>query len=106
MLIGTNPDLQKANIAFEIDELDGVREERVVPKLITPRCVPVLTQNPRDQAHALPKYLVRSAELLHVMKRDNLRIKIIGFGEGSPSCIRSLGRGLSSCSIQYQQATR
>ena len=89
-LIDSNPDLHKTNIVFETKDLDGVRQWNVLDDLVTPRCVPVLTQNPQDQADTLPKYLVRSAELLEVVEEDDLRIKIIDFGEGSSSSTPSL----------------
>jgi hypothetical protein len=54
-----------------------------------PRCVPVITREKLHQTDSLPRYLVRPGNLLNYLKpdlkREEMRIKIIGLGEGSLS---------------------
>lgn len=78
-------DLHKGNIAFEIQDLDGKPERDVLRTLGFPECVPVFTLDQSNQTESLPKYLVISGSLVGCVKRDNLRVKIIDFGEGSSS---------------------
>jgi hypothetical protein len=77
-------DLHKGNIAFEIPDLDGKREDEVIDILGVPiEFVPVLTRNPEHQTASLPKYLVIPGTLMDLVERGNMQVKIVDLGEGS-----------------------
>ena len=78
-------DLHTGNVAFEIPDLDGKPERTVLSILGTPRCVPVLTRDQSHQSELFPKYLVVPASLEERVNLDDLRVKIIDFGDGSSS---------------------
>ena len=50
-----------------------------------PDCVPVFTLDHRHQTDALPKYLVIPGSLFRCVDQNDMRIKIVDFGEGSSS---------------------
>ena len=80
---GADSDLHKRNIAIEIPDFDGKPEERVVIALEAPVCVPVFTRGPQHQTNLLPKYLVIPGNLVDYVRHEDMRVKIIDFGEGS-----------------------
>jgi hypothetical protein len=84
-----NLDLYTSNVAFEIRDLDGEPEKNAFMALSSPECVPTITEDPQDQTDTFPKYRVFPRSLLDLVKLDDLRIKIIDFGEGSSSGIQS-----------------
>jgi len=54
-----------------------------------PQCVPVITRDHLHQNDSHPEYLVLPGDLVGCVKRDDLHVKIIDFGEGSSSHSRS-----------------
>ena len=48
-----------------------------------PKCAPVITLDRKHQTNSHPKYLVFSGSPIKSVKREDVRIKIIDFGEGS-----------------------
>jgi len=48
-----------------------------------PICVPVITRDKKHQTNSHPKYLVFSGSPIKSVKREDMQIKIIDFGEGS-----------------------
>ena len=50
--------------------------------LDVPQCIPVFLRNQQHQTESLPKYLVIPGSLVGHVKQDDLRVKIIDFGEG------------------------
>ena len=99
-----NPDLHKGNIAFEIPDLDGKSEEIAMMTLDPPQCVPVFTRDQSHQSDSLPKYLVLPGNLVECVKQDNMRVKIIDFGEGSSLQSQSCCWALSFRSILQRQS--
>jgi len=81
-------DLCRDNTLFEIPDLDGKSEQDVLNTLGRPESEPLFTQDQSHQTESLPKYLVYPASLEKHVKLDDLRIKIINFGEGSLSWSR------------------
>ena len=102
---GADTDLHAGNIALEIHGLDGELQKNVFMAMRSPDCVPTLPQDPHIQMDTLPKYRVTPENLSAFVKRDDIQIKIIDFGEGSSSCIQLLLRALSSCSVFCYRAT-
>ena len=76
-------DLHRGNIAFEIPDLDGKSEQEAMNAVGLPYCAPVLLRDLTYPTDSFPKYLVVSGNLVESVDPDDLRIKIIDFGEGS-----------------------
>lgn len=74
-------DLHKCNIAVEIPDLDGKAEESAMMALEVPRCVAVLTRDPQHHTDLLPKYLVIPGNLMDYVRQEDMKVKIIDFGE-------------------------
>ena len=76
-------DLHKGNVAFEIKNFDGESEPKAMFSLGVHQFVPVIARDNLHQTDSLPKYLVFPGDLLKRVNQDDLRVKIIDFGEGS-----------------------
>ena len=74
----------KGNIAFEIPTLDRKSEENAMMASGVAQCVPVFIRDHQRQMDPHPKYLVIPGSLVEYVKRDDMRVKIIDLGEGSP----------------------
>lgn len=49
-----------------------------------PQCVPVFTRDQQHHTDSLPKYLVVPGNLAEFVEQDDMHIKILDLGEGSP----------------------
>ena len=70
-----------------------------------PKCVPVLIRDQPYPTDSFPKYLVFPGNLIDTVDQDDLRIKIIDFGEGSLQWSQPCHRLLRSHSFPHHRGT-
>ena len=81
-------DLHPGNIVLEVPNLDGQPEERILERLGSPICGPVVTKGALPQSSCLPHYVIQPTSFerwVKEMLKDKdftWNVKLIDFGAG------------------------